>query len=125
MIALAARTRSWSVIAVCGWAMIRVRVSNSSSIGGGGLLRLQRGHGQAFDSELLVIHLGLLEGSGPHRGCPVVVDAVGHGPRPVRRHVGDDLDEGGGHVFECVVVVVKDDNPPVRVVFLRGVCASV
>ena len=64
-----------------------------------------------------MVQLGLLEGSGPHRGRAVVVNAVGHSPRSIGCHVGDDLDEGGGHVFEGIVVVVEDDDAPVRIVF--------
>ena len=67
-----------------------------------------------------MVHLGLLEVSGPHRGRAVVVNAVGHGPRPIRGHVGDDLDQASRDMLEGIVVVVEDDDSPVRVVLEGG-----
>ena len=67
-----------------------------------------------------MVHLGLLEGAGPDRGCPVVMDALGHSPCPIRCHLGDDLDEGGGDMVKGVVIVVEDDDSPVGVVLKGG-----
>lgn len=67
-----------------------------------------------------MVHLRLLQGALPDRSSAGGVDSHGEVPRGVRRHAGDDLNETPGYMLERIMVVVEDDNLPVRVVFFRS-----
>lgn len=66
-----------------------------------------------------MVHFGLLQGALPDRSSAGGVDGHGEVPGGVRRHAGDDLNEAPGYMLERIMVVVEDDNLPVRVVFFR------